>query len=318
MNSARWTRLIAESDLGPTERLVCQTLAVWIDWQTLELWPSIPTIAEATGKCRRTVQKALRVLEARGVIEYARRSSGGLGRSHRFRVRPEALEPTPNRATIAPLNRATSARLTVQLCTSNRATVAQKQQDREQERQQQQPQGEIPPLRSGPAAAVAALLGGEDLLAHPNATPERLAWIARVAPGKRRPGAWAAEAIRRGYAPEADPDAAKHAAQAERERQRAAYARFEAMPEAEQAAIVAAVQRRYPNLRPVWNREDSRSAIVGAVGAEVLRRESGNSPLAIAGVAALPPRCVAGHRGVPTGGSKSDAPRGFVGRLVAM
>lgn len=318
MNSARWTRLIAESDLGPTERLVCQTLAVWIDWQTLELWPSIPTIAEATNRTERTIQRVMRSLEARGIVRYVRRSTGGIGRSHRFRVCPDALKARPNGDTVSPLNGDMVSPITVTLRAANGDMVSPKQYKEQERQQQQQPQGEIPPPRSGPAAAVAALLGGEDLLAHPNATPDRLAWIARVAPGKRRPGAWAAEAIRRGYVPEADPDAAKHAAQAERERQRAAYARFEAMPEAERSSIVAAVQRRYPNLRPVWNREDSRSAIFGAVAAEVLRRELANAPLAIAGVAALPPRCVARHRGVPTGGSNSDAPRGFVGRLVAM
>lgn len=49
-------------------------------------------------------------------------------------------------------------------------------------------------------ASLRSLGIGDELLAHPNATPARLAWIARTAASRSSPGGWAAAAIRDAYA----------------------------------------------------------------------------------------------------------------------
>jgi len=48
-------------------------------------------------------------------------------------------------------------------------------------------------------ATLRALGIGDELLRHPNATTERLTWIARTAASRGSPGGWAASAIRDGY-----------------------------------------------------------------------------------------------------------------------
>lgn len=62
------------------------------------------------------------------------------------------------------------------------------------------------PRAAGDVADVAlsVILGGRDLLSHPNATPERKRWIASAAVEKQNPGGWAAEAIRKGWNPPQD------------------------------------------------------------------------------------------------------------------
>ncbi|MEL6796975.1 MAG: hypothetical protein AAFO89_09165, partial [Planctomycetota bacterium] len=111
-----------------------------------------------------------------------------------------------------------------------------------------------PPLAAAAApaaaAAVADLLNSTELLKHPNATLERLAYMAEVAPTKTNPAGWAAAAIRKGFTPPPKPSAE---IEADRTRKRiaakkAAFSRAQTMSQADRDALWAAVRARWPNL----------------------------------------------------------------------
>lgn len=92
-----WDEAVWRSDVDPTDRLVLLCLPKWINWTTLELWPSMGAIADAAGLTARTVGLSLDRLARRGVLEFLIRSrggrSGGHGVTHRLRVHPDALAP---------------------------------------------------------------------------------------------------------------------------------------------------------------------------------------------------------------------------------
>lgn len=119
---------------------------------------------------------------------------------------------------------------------------------------------------------VLALLGLEHLRGNPNATPERLAWIERAAPGKKSPSGWAAACIRGGWAVPAPTEAdAKAAGKAARE---ATLARFDAMPEVTRSVIRAAARSAYPNLADPRVHPDDSPGIRGAIAAVLAARET--------------------------------------------
>lgn len=120
-------------------------------------------------------------------------------------------------------------------------------------------------------AAVSQILGSEDLIAHPNATPDRLAWIAKTAPAKGNPSGWAAEAIRKGYTPskrEVDAEAALKSKNATASILMA----FDAMPEDERKRWVAKARQRWPNLVP---QPDDSPAIRGAAARLIQEHQKG-------------------------------------------
>lgn len=94
---------------------------------------------------------------------------------------------------------------------------------------------------------VIKLLGSDTLLLHQNATPERLKWIAEVAPTKQNPGGWAAEAIRKAWKPPANfsDRQAKIASEAAR---RAAAAWLQSLPLEQSRSVEHQIVQRHPQL----------------------------------------------------------------------
>ncbi|MEO1535812.1 MAG: hypothetical protein AAFS11_09700, partial [Planctomycetota bacterium] len=136
--------------------------------------------------------------------------------------------------------------------------------------QQQQPLAPLAPA----AAAVADLLKSTELISHPNATPERLAYIAEVAPTKTNPAGWAAAAIRKGFTPAPTPSEEVEA-EARRKRvaaKKAAFSRAQTMSQADRNTLWAVVRDRYPNL--TGRNPALRTGIIGATGEVMLEWEA--------------------------------------------
>lgn len=223
---------------GVGERAVLLAAARWADAHGV-LWPALGLWAELAGVRVRTLQRCLRNMVGRGVVEVVSASPGGSRMTSRYRVpllarnpdKPSGVEPRPGR-TPTPTNETTNPdgddtkpRQGVGLTTRNPHLNLQ-----------QQP----------PAVDVLSRLGIQNLREHPNATPERLAWIGREASTKANPGGWAAACIREGWAVPAPTEAE---AKASRDAGRAAkLAEFDALPASERAAVLTRARRSYPNL----------------------------------------------------------------------
>ena len=100
----------------PAAGKVLAALADHADQSTLTCWPSVETLARETQTSRRTVQTALRQLEAAGAI-LTERSRGRTSSLYRLMIPPNPAIlapsnraiPAPNRAVPAPFNRAVPA-----------------------------------------------------------------------------------------------------------------------------------------------------------------------------------------------------------------
>jgi Fe2+ or Zn2+ uptake regulation protein len=82
---------IRRSDLTGAPYRTLRAMIEWWNADTGLLWPSIGVIAEGARLDRGTVRRALRQLEAAGVVEYAKRSSGR--KAHVFRLHLDRLNP---------------------------------------------------------------------------------------------------------------------------------------------------------------------------------------------------------------------------------
>lgn len=217
-------------------------LLEWRDGTTGELWPAVRTIARAMSVAESTVRLRLREAEACGALVLTGHRRGGR-RPARYEM---ALpEPGPNPPESGGFNPPKSGaeptesrRRTHRISTPNPPESGPDPSS-------------IPPSNqpTTPAAVVVdsfSRLGIESLRGHANATPERIAWIAREAPSKANPSAWAAACIREAWEipPPSEADV-RAAARAERAR---LFAAFEALPDAERAEVLAEVERRLPNL----------------------------------------------------------------------
>lgn len=255
MDTFKFLRAIAASDLPRTERDLLRTLLTWASVRTWECYPSVATIAGAMRVDRRTVQRTMNQLRNRGLLSDVGFMPAGQARIRIETDRLAALAGDPPDAEGGrhddPGEGAMCRRGGGVLAEGGRHDAAQTDQRTDQRTHQTTPA----------AAAVAALLGSEELLSHSNATPERLVWIARKAPTMKNPGGWAAGAIREGYAPPPPtPEERRH----ERQQTRLArLARFDAMPSAERARIQELALTDYPNLDP--HRQEHRAAVRGAI-----------------------------------------------------
>lgn len=93
---AKALREIGRSTLSSSERTLLYALVAWWNPKTLELWPSMPSIAAATGFTIRGVRKIVRRLEGLGILELIHRSKGGAARgkyspTNRYRLRLDRL-----------------------------------------------------------------------------------------------------------------------------------------------------------------------------------------------------------------------------------
>lgn len=71
-----WMRSIRDSDLPSSTRLVLLTMVTWIDNTTGTCFPSLATLAQATGLAKSTVTTHLKLAEQAGFILRTQRRTG--------------------------------------------------------------------------------------------------------------------------------------------------------------------------------------------------------------------------------------------------
>lgn len=86
--------------LSPVEKLVMLKLADCANDQGRNAYPAVQTIADAVGVNARTVQRALRELEGRGLIEVEHRAAAG--RPNCYRLHPERGDKLSPRQNVTP------------------------------------------------------------------------------------------------------------------------------------------------------------------------------------------------------------------------
>ncbi|MEO1584198.1 MAG: helix-turn-helix domain-containing protein [Planctomycetota bacterium] len=264
MDTFAFLRAVAASDLPRTDRDVLRTLQTWASVRTWECWPSVSTIADAMGVDRRTVQRSLGRLRESGLLSDVGVMPAGQARIRIDTDRLNALAGEPPDAEGERHDDTGGAaecrRGGVHKAAGGRHDAAQTDQETNQITH-----------HTTPAAAVASLLGSEDMLSHPNATPERLEWIAREAPTKNKPAGWAAGAIREAYVPPPPTDEDRRADRTIARNE--LLARFEALHPAAQADIQAlAIEAINPTLDP--SKPHHRKAIRGAIAQYIAANES--------------------------------------------
>lgn len=265
---------IGRSDLPKMPKIVLRTLLSWADVGQWDLYASNATIAGYVPCDRRTVQRALRELQEGGWIvalpdsprstnrwqiqadrivatwppparKGRQKATGGVAAS------PPPSGPTPQGGGSEPQGGRQGATQTNHL--PNQETSQRKN-------------------HTTAADAFIRLVGSDELLTHPNATPERLEWVVREARSetnpKRNPGGWAAGAIREGYP--VPPRSRESLREERREKREAALATYRAMGREEQGALKARALARYPNLDP--EKPDHQISILGAV-AKIIMEE---------------------------------------------
>lgn len=189
-----YLRAIEHCGLPRTQRDVLRLLMTWLNAESWRLFPSVSRMAKAMGADRRTVQRTLNKLRSIGVISDVRAHRSGTNEMQlnfdRLKALAEAelaktgerLATTPSNGTYVPTGGTTPPPLCSDAAQTNQPTIHKTT------------------TSTAVHAKVESLLGNRcDLLSHPNATPERLAYIARNAHRKRSPTGWAIDAIERGY-----------------------------------------------------------------------------------------------------------------------
>ena len=91
-NNAFWPYHVAQETIlrRPSEAVILHTLAGFTDYRSAECRPSIRTLMKRTGFDRRTVQRAIRGLIDKKVIEvYDRHAESGARRSNRYALLPK-------------------------------------------------------------------------------------------------------------------------------------------------------------------------------------------------------------------------------------
>lgn len=240
---------------GPGERAVLLAALKWVNADGI-LWPSLETWGRVAGMDARSMRRIVGRLVKRGILQVEHTSSGGHRRTTRYRL----MMPVDDDGIT--VNQPGPARLKTR-------TGASANPDRRCPEPGPAVRGTTKNVQvnqdiniNTPRAVddVISAMGIEALRHHPNATPERLAWIARDAPSKRNPAGWAAECIRNGWKVPLPPKwDAKERAKAEREM---LLKQFDGMPEDDQRGIIERARRRYPNLARC---PDSHPGVRGAV-----------------------------------------------------
>ena len=87
--------LVSRSTLKAAEKALLHAMIGWWNPATGDLWPSVASLAQATGYTDRGVQRILRRLEAAGVVEVVRTTRGGPKRTNRYRLHLDRLTPRP-------------------------------------------------------------------------------------------------------------------------------------------------------------------------------------------------------------------------------
>lgn len=271
MNSWDAIRIVNNSDWPKGVKNLVRTLLQWRNSKTGVAYPSVQQIGEALGVAASTVRSYVnQAIECGAVVVEGERVGGR--ESNRYRVvlpevnaqesddasgsagtasdvtldgasLPLRRDEVPDRRTPTPTPPESGAQPAEIRCPPHRNPVATPPES-----------GAVPSrtpprnLQQPPVVVVDVFdrLGISSLREHPNATPERMAWIEREAPSKKNPSGWAAQCIREGWKP---PPPSRAQAEDARAAVRAAQqARFDALPKSEQALVMGRVRRVYDNL----------------------------------------------------------------------
>jgi hypothetical protein len=275
--SGSWQRkmfaAVAASGTDGAERQLLLAAINWADRFTGKLWPSVDEWAGTAGLSERGFQEARRRLVVAQKMKPLSHGRGGHQNPTVFQI-PMLAVDSERGAPDAPLSERSTPHTKREGAHSMRgrgaphaqrgAPDAPKQSEKNEEKNQQQPE------RRPDAVALLALGLDEKMLRHPNATPERLAWLAIEAPAKDRPAGWAADAIRKCWNPPAVAPGGKggvsKAAQA-----RATVASWTSE---RRAALLARALSKWPNLRGV---PEDDAAVVGAM-AKLAKAEADGGP----------------------------------------
>lgn len=274
----RIDRLAAIPTKGSAERAVLLAAVRWVNAEG-ELWPALANWAGIAGVSVRTLQRVLHRLAARGIVVPVQRSVGGPRRTSRYLIpslarnrdrssglrcpgeRPAA--PTPTNANpdgASGLEPGRAGRTSPTPATPTPDVRDPKPRHCVGASTMHHPSHQPP---TGNAVDVLRSFGiSDELLRHPNATPERLAFAAAQAPSKKNPAGWAAACIRKGWEPP-PPDAKAQ----DRASRKARLARFDAMPPEEKAKVIMQAHALFPNLEHFRPDEPAmRGAIAQAMG----------------------------------------------------
>jgi len=190
-----YLQAVADSGLPAQERNVLRALLTWTSHATWEAFPSVATIARAMGVDPRTVQRTMKSLYERQLVAQIRAHKSG---TNVIRVDVERLEALAIERRNAEKGEGHDVALHSGEFAPNGA--ASPLPHRQGAPQTNQATNHERTMSTGVYEKVEKLLGKRaDLLTHPNATPERLAYIARNANRKQNPTGWAITAIEMGY-----------------------------------------------------------------------------------------------------------------------
>src|SRR5213592_1465088 len=90
---AAWRNAVRDSNLDPTAKLVAHTLTTYMD-ATGKAFPGKPALAEGSSIDKRTVDRALSRIEARGLLRIERTKGGRQARGKAATNRYTATIPT--------------------------------------------------------------------------------------------------------------------------------------------------------------------------------------------------------------------------------
>lgn len=266
-------RLINQSGWSARVKNLARALLEWRHAQTGELRPKVSTIARALGISESTARAHIGEAVKCGALVIVGTRSGGRTASRYRMVLPgsDALNPLDSGGfegssgrgnPPGPQGQPTGIRPPSHRIPSSNPPDSGPEPSKDHP--MNQPQTTV--------VDVFSQLGIEHLRGHPNATPDRMAWIAREAPRQKSPGGWAATCIREGWpvpAPsEADTKAARKRAREAR------LAQFDAMPEAERSAVIAIARSWRPNLVDPRVHPDHSHGVRGAVAEVLAAREA--------------------------------------------
>ncbi len=241
LNGWEAIRRINESAWSAPVKNLMRTLLQWRDGRTGEAWPSVASIARALGVAESTTRRHLRQAEACGALVPIGNQSGGW-RPTRYRmVLPERSENPPESGGFTPPE---SGPLPTEPRRQTRRNPSPNPPDSGPDPSMIPPS--IQPPQPEAVVDLFARLKIEHLSGHANATADRMAWIARAAPEKNIPGAWAASCIREGWeVPPPTPEDEQAAKRADRD---AAFEHFLSLSESEQEEVLDEVVSMFPNL----------------------------------------------------------------------
>jgi hypothetical protein len=253
---------------GRAERSILLAAVRWIN-SGGELWPSMSNWAEMAGVHTRTLQIALRKLVERGIVRVSVLSAGGRNRTTRYCIPaliltpmpgdeggtdPECGGPTDMTRTPQPKSPNSGVAIAILRHPATRSFT------------------KSPVNRTTTTADVVSRLPRE-WREHPNATRERLSWIAQAAFDAKNPIAWAIACIKERWNPPRP--GTDDLAVVKRQERESLLREFDASPQSEQSAVIVRTRRAYPNLS---NRSDGDQVFRAAIATSMRDSRGDGAP----------------------------------------